>query len=31
MGGVARVFQEVLAEPIPFGGQPVKVISMVNA
>ena len=31
MGGVARVFQEVLAEPIPFGGQPVNVISMVNA
>ncbi len=31
MGGVARVFQAVLAEPMPFGGQPVNVISMVNA
>ena len=31
MGGVARVFQEVLAEPMPFGGHPVNMISMVNA
>jgi glucokinase-like ROK family protein len=31
MGGVARVFQAVLAEPMPLGGQPTGVISMVNA
>jgi glucokinase-like ROK family protein len=31
MGGVARVFQAVLAEPMPLGGQPASVISMVNA
>lgn len=31
MGGVARVFQAVLAEPMPIGGQPGNVISMVNA
>jgi predicted NBD/HSP70 family sugar kinase len=31
MGGVARVFQAVLAEPMPLGGQPAGVISMVNA
>jgi predicted NBD/HSP70 family sugar kinase len=31
MGGVARIFQEVLAEPMPFGGHPVNMISMVNA
>jgi glucokinase-like ROK family protein len=31
MGGVARIFQAVLAEPMPLSGQPVSVISMVNA
>jgi predicted NBD/HSP70 family sugar kinase len=31
MGGVARVFQAVLVEPMPLGGQPASVISMVNA
>jgi glucokinase-like ROK family protein len=31
MGGVARVFQAILAEPTPLGGQAASVISMVNA
>ena len=31
MGGVARVFQAVLAEPMPLGGQPASAFSMVNA
>ena len=31
MGGVARVFQAVLAEPMPMGRQPASVFSMVNA
>ena len=31
MGGVARIFQEVLVEPMPLGGQPVGVFTMVNA
>jgi len=31
MGGVARVFQAVLAEPMPMGRQPASAFSMVNA
>jgi glucokinase-like ROK family protein len=31
MGGVARVFQAILAEPMPIGGQPANVISIVSA
>jgi predicted NBD/HSP70 family sugar kinase len=30
MGGVAKIFQAVLAEPMPIGGQSVHAFSMVN-